>query len=184
MVQLIVSQALLLIIIVSILKLKLFALPFWVRSATAANPFSGEHNSESDPSRSELLEALCHSQTRARKAEMEAWKAYDEKEHIVKLLFRQASHLFAYKQWLQMLQLESICLQLRIKDHQISTIFPVLPWMPLRGKPIAKHRSEMRRKGRKQKKCSLCRYAFILAVGLGLASAGFLLGYCLSWLSP
>ncbi|KAG0454852.1 hypothetical protein HPP92_023790 [Vanilla planifolia] len=134
----------------------------------------------SNPSRSQLLEALCHSQTRARKAEMEAQKAHDEKNHIVKLLFKQASHLFAYKQWLQLLQLESLCLQLRIKDHQLSTILPLLPWMPSKGKPMAKHSHDPRRKGKKHKKCRLCKYAFLLAVGVGLAGVGLLLGCCFS----
>lgn len=138
----------------------------------------------SDPSRTKLLEALCLSQTRARKAELAAQKAYDEKEHIVKLLFKQASHLFAYKQWLQILQLESLFLQLRIKDHQISSVLPILPWMPLRNKPVTKGRCDARRKGKKQKKCRLCKYAFLFAVGLGLAGAGLLLGCCLGWFFP
>ncbi|XP_010924899.1 uncharacterized protein [Elaeis guineensis] len=138
---------------------------------------------EGDPSRAQLLEALCHSQTRARKAEMAAQKAYDEKNHIIKLLFRQASHLFAYKQWIHMLQLESLCLQLKIKDHPISTLFPVLPWMPLKGTPSSKDRNT-RRKGRNQATCNICKYVVVFAFGLGLAGAGLLLGWTLGWLLP
>ncbi|KAJ6850870.1 uncharacterized protein M6B38_262010 [Iris pallida] len=132
---------------------------------------------ESDPSRAQLLEALRHSQTRAREAEMAAQKACDEKEDIIKILFRQASHLFAYKQWLHMLQLESLSLQRRIKDHQLATLFPNLPWMPLK-------RNAIKWKGKKQKKCGFCKYAVLFAVGLGLAGAGLLLGWTLGWLLP
>lgn len=139
-------------------------------------PENKQASSETNSSRAQLLEALRHSQTRAREAEIAAEKAYNEKEHIVKLFFRQASHLFAYKQWLQMLQLESLCLQLRIKEHQIPTLFPVLPWMPLKG-------NAAKSKGKKQKKCRLCKYV-AFAVGLGLAGAGLLLGWTLGWLLP
>ncbi|XP_017701844.2 uncharacterized protein LOC103719022 [Phoenix dactylifera] len=138
---------------------------------------------EGDPSRAQLLEALCHSQTRARKAEMAAQKAYNEKNHIIKLLFRQASHLFACKQWIHMLQLESLCLQLKMKDHQISTLFPVLPWMPLKGTPSSKDRNT-RRKGRKQETYNICKYVVVFAFGLGLAGAGLLLGWTMGWLLP
>ncbi|RWV88825.1 hypothetical protein GW17_00049059 [Ensete ventricosum] len=67
-----------------------------------------KQTSENDPIRAQLLKELRHSQTRARKAEMAAQKTYDEKEHMVKLFFRQASHLLGYKQWLRMLQLENL----------------------------------------------------------------------------
>ncbi|TXG63045.1 hypothetical protein EZV62_010039 [Acer yangbiense] len=62
---------------------------------------------ESDPCKAQLLEALHHSQTHAREAETEVKQAYAEKEHILKLFFRQASQPFAYKQWFQLLQLET-----------------------------------------------------------------------------
>ncbi|OMO93591.1 hypothetical protein COLO4_16789 [Corchorus olitorius] len=75
-----------------------------------------------DPSKAQLLEALCHFQTRAREAEEAAQKANDEKEHIITLFFRQASHLFAYKQWLRLLQLENFSLQLNYKNQPISTL--------------------------------------------------------------
>ncbi|THU59538.1 hypothetical protein C4D60_Mb07t03150 [Musa balbisiana] len=140
------------------------------------------HTSEHDLSRAQLLEALHHSQTRARIAEIAAQKAYDEKEHIVKLLFRQASHLFAYKQWLRVLQLDNIFLQLKIKDHQIATIIPVLPWMPLKGKLSGK--CNITRKGSKKHKHHICKYAVAFAVGLGLAGAGLLLGWTIGCLFP
>ncbi|RRT68001.1 hypothetical protein BHE74_00046185 [Ensete ventricosum] len=138
--------------------------------------------SEDDLSTAQLLEALCHSQTRARKAEMAAQKAYDEKEHIVKLLFRQASHLFAYKQWLLMLQLENLFVQLKIKEHQISKVIPVLPWIAPKGKLCSE--DKIARRGRKKHKCQLCKYGVALSLGLGVAGVGLLFGWTLGWLFP
>ncbi|KAK4571158.1 hypothetical protein RGQ29_029832 [Quercus rubra] len=76
---------------------------------------------DDDPSKTELLEALCHSQTRAREAEKAAEQAYADKEHVVALFFKQASQLFAYKQWFQLLQLENLCLQRSDRQRRIST---------------------------------------------------------------
>ncbi|KAI3735428.1 hypothetical protein L6452_14925 [Arctium lappa] len=50
----------------------------------------------SELSKAQLLEALSHSQTRARQAEETAKKAYDEKEHLITHFLKQASQLFAY----------------------------------------------------------------------------------------
>ncbi|XP_074573231.1 uncharacterized protein LOC141829586 [Curcuma longa] len=122
-----------------------------------------------DLSRSNLLDALRHSQTRARKAEMEAQKAHDDNEHIIELLFRQASHLFAYRQWLQMLQWQNLLLQHQLKDHSISTT------MPLKGK---------HKEGRKKQKCEICKFAVALAVGLGLVGAGLFIGWTIGCLFP
>ncbi|KAG0543445.1 hypothetical protein BDA96_02G191400 [Sorghum bicolor] len=136
--------------------------------------------------RAKLLDALRHSQTRAREAEIAAKKAYDEKDHVIKLLFRQASHLFACKQWLKMLQLENICLQLRFKEHQIATMFPDLPWMVVKEKvaPSQEHNDGTRKKGRRpNRKGGLCN-AVAFAVGVGLVGAGLLLGWTLGWLLP
>jgi hypothetical protein len=136
--------------------------------------------------RTQLLDALRHSQTRAREAEMAAKKAYDEKDHVIKLLFRQASHLFACKQWLKMLQLENICLQLRLKEHQIAAMFPELPWIMLKEKvtPGQERKDGTRKKGRKQNKDSHLRKAVVFAVGVGIVGAGLLLGWTLGWLLP
>lgn len=136
--------------------------------------------------RAKLLDALRHSQTRAREAEIAAKKAYDEKDHVIKLLFRQASHLFACKQWLKMLQLENICLQLRFKEHQIATMFPDLPWMLVKEKvaPSQEHNEGARKKGKRpNRKGGLCD-AVAFAVGVGIVGAGLLLGWTLGWLLP
>lgn len=121
------------------------------------------------PSRSNLLDALRHSQTRARKAEMEAQQARDENEDIIKLLFRQASHFFAYRQWLQMLQWQNLLLQHQLEEHSISTR------MPLKGR---------HKEGRKKHKCEICKFAVAFAVGLGLVGAGLLLGWTIGCLFP
>ncbi|KAE8700980.1 Detected protein of unknown function [Hibiscus syriacus] len=46
-----------------------------------------EQVTESDPTKAQLLEALRHSQTRAREAEKVVKQAYAEKEHVIKLIF-------------------------------------------------------------------------------------------------
>lgn len=139
-----------------------------------------------DLSKGQLLEALCHSQTRAREAEQLAQQAYNEKEHVIKLFFRQASHLFAYRQWLQILQLEALVLQLRNKDEQnsnnYSTFFPVIP---INGRKLKKFRynKPIKRKPGKGK-CKTNKSAVAFALGLGLAGAGLLLGWTMGWLFP
>ncbi|CAD6265532.1 unnamed protein product [Miscanthus lutarioriparius] len=136
--------------------------------------------------RDKILEALRHSQTRAREADMAAKKAHNEKDDVIKLLFRQASHLFACNQWLKIMQLENIVLQLKHKEHQIAAIIPELQWLTLKEKPTQgqEQRDWTRRKGRRQKKGGGFFDAILFAVGLGLAGAGFLLGWALGWLLP
>lgn len=137
-----------------------------------------------DPAKSQLLEALCHSQTRAREAEKAAEQARAEKEHIVKLFFRQASQLFAYKQWFQLLQLETTLLQMDTDGP----IFPVfLPLGPSKGRKMRKScdkASKARQGRRKRQKHDVTKYAVVFAVGLGLVGAGLLLGWTVGWMIP
>ncbi|PSS23528.1 Glucosidase 2 subunit beta like [Actinidia chinensis var. chinensis] len=146
-------------------------------------------NSDGDPGKAQLLEALCHSQTRAREAEKAAKQAYAEKEHILKLFFRQASHLFAYKQWFQLLQLENLYFQIKNNNVQpISTLFPVmLPWMPHKTRKLQKGppkppKEKRRKQGRPRHDISKFTVAF--ALGLGLVGAGLLLGWTVGWMLP
>ncbi|ONI25651.1 hypothetical protein PRUPE_2G313100 [Prunus persica] len=143
-----------------------------------------QNNAEDDRSKAELLEALCHSQTRARKAEEAAQQAYTEKEHIITLFLKQASQLFAYKQWLQLLQLENFCLQRNSKKEPISGLFPAcFPWSPYKGRHMKKaQRRAGKRIGRPRYEISKGAVAF--ALGLGLAGAGLLLGWTMGWLFP
>lgn len=135
-------------------------------------------NSE-ESSIAELLEALCHSQTRAREAEKAAQQAYNEKEHILSLFFRQASQLFAYKQWFHMLQLENLCLQLRNKNQ------PLLSLFPCREMKLSKsHGRDKKRKISNRRRCGVRKCAVALAVGLSLAGAGLLLGWTMGWMFP
>ncbi|KAK3428526.1 hypothetical protein EUGRSUZ_E00042 [Eucalyptus grandis] len=137
-----------------------------------------------DPAKSQLLEALCYSQTRAREAEKAAEQARAEKEHIVKLFFRQASQLFAYKQWFQLLQLETTLLQMDTDGP----IFPVfLPLGPSKGRKMRKScdkASKARQGRRKRQKHDVTKYAVVFAVGLGLVGAGLLLGWTVGWMIP
>ncbi|XP_039116201.1 uncharacterized protein LOC120251663 isoform X2 [Dioscorea cayenensis subsp. rotundata] len=129
-------------------------------------PSEGGLTFKADPSRAQLLEALCHSQTRARKAEIAAKKAHEEKQHIIKLLFRQASHLFGYKLWLHILQMEILCLQLKLNDDNF------LPWISFKQRPSNKESNESTRLSRKKQK-----NVILSSVCLGLAGAGLLLGW-------
>ncbi|OEL12765.1 hypothetical protein BAE44_0026215 [Dichanthelium oligosanthes] len=153
-------------------------------SSTAGS--EGKQTLQNASERDKILEALRHSQTRAREAEVAAKKAHNEKDDVIKLLFRQASHLFACNQWLKIMQLENIVLQLKQKEHQIASIIPELPWMPLKEKPTQDQEQKdwTRRRGRRQKKGGGFFDAILFAVGLGLAGAGFLLGWTLGWLLP
>ncbi|ESW19322.1 hypothetical protein PHAVU_006G114600 [Phaseolus vulgaris] len=139
---------------------------------------------DENPSKAQLMEALCHSQTRAREAEEAAKKAYAEKEHIVTLIFKQASQLFAYKQWLQLLQLET----LNNKDQPISTLFPVtLPWMSYDGRISRKRKqkiSNAKQERQANAKCDITTYAVAFALGLSLVGAGLLLGWTMGWMLP
>lgn len=133
----------------------------------------GEIEGEMDESKRKLLEALCHSQTRAREAEKAAKKAYEEKEHVVKLIFKQASQLFAYKQWLYLLQLENLY-------NQIKTNTPPSPWQVPRRK--AKARTTKRGCKHEEIEIEIGKYAVAFAVGLGLVGAGLLLGWTVGWM--
>lgn len=146
---------------------------------------------ESDPTKAQLLEALCHSQTRAREAEKAAQQAYAEKEHVIKLFFKQASQLFAYKQWFQMLQLEALYVQIKNNELPVSTLFPVtLPCSPYNGQKLRKNWQKTG-KSRRGKQCQprpespdITKYAVALALGLSLVGAGFLLGWTVGWMLP
>ncbi|KAH7519465.1 uncharacterized protein LOC107423681 isoform X2 [Ziziphus jujuba] len=145
---------------------------------------------EGELSKAQLIEALCHSQTRAREAEKAAKQAYADKEHIFSLFFKQASQLFAYKQWFRLLQLETLYIQVKNNDQQISTMFPlVLPWMSYKG--LKRKPRKSWRKGAKSKRCKLGRpchditkYAVALALGLSLVGAGLFLGWTVGWMLP
>lgn len=131
--------------------------------------------SEVDSSKSKILEALRHSQTRAREAENAANEAYAEKEHVVKLLFRQASQLFAYRQWLYLLQLDNLYYQ--IKNNKTSPD----------SKTAKLHKNLKKRKTRTrdgvgQYEHDIGKYAFVFVMGLGLVGAGLLLGWTVGWM--
>ncbi|XP_010523818.1 PREDICTED: uncharacterized protein LOC104802082 [Tarenaya hassleriana] len=124
-------------------------------------------------SKEELLEAIRHSQTRAREAEKAAQEAKKEKEHLMELLFRQASQIFAYKQWFQLLQLEELCLQAKKKKDP-------LPWKHWEGR-------KQRKKWNKEhggKRAAKQNHHVLFALGLSLVGAGLLLGWTIGWMIP
>ncbi|XP_059651219.1 uncharacterized protein LOC132298890 isoform X2 [Cornus florida] len=144
--------------------------------------------SESNFGKAQLLEALCHSQTRAREAEKAAKQAYAEKEHIVKLFFRQASHLFAYKQWFRLLQLENLYFQIKNNNQLPSTLFPVaLPWLPYKTRKLRKswHKAAKGKQGKQlHPRYDIGKFAVAFALGLSLVGAGLLLGWTVGWMLP
>ncbi|XP_010556606.1 PREDICTED: uncharacterized protein LOC104825884 isoform X3 [Tarenaya hassleriana] len=133
-------------------------------SSTDKNNVSSK-SADNDLNKAEILEALRHSQTRAREAEKAAREAYTEKDHMITLLFRQASELFAYKQWFQLLQLEALYLQIKNKEKQIS------------GR-------NLRKKWQRSRNGGVGRYVVALALGFSLIGAGLLLGWTVGWLLP
>ncbi|CAK8570178.1 unnamed protein product [Lathyrus sativus] len=129
------------------------------------------HMSSESAAKAELLKALCRSQTRAREAEKAAQEACNEKEQISSLFFKQALQLFAYKQWLHVLQLENLCLQFKDKNQPLMDNL----FSDRAGKAPRKNR----RKVRDRRKC-----VFAFAVGLALAGAGLLLGWTIGCMFP
>ncbi|XP_058724692.1 uncharacterized protein LOC131596135 [Vicia villosa] len=126
------------------------------------------HMSTESTAKAELLKALCRSQTRAREAEKAAQEACNEKEQISSLFYKQASQLFAYKQWLHVLQLENLCLQFKNKNQPLmDNLFTY--------KAGKQHRKNRRKNRDRRRGIGNCVFAF--AVGLALAGAGFFLGW-------
>lgn len=143
-------------------------------STTTTTTVAVDEGGEMDPSKRKLLEALCHSQTRAREAEKAAKQAYEEKQHVVKLIFKQASQLFAYKQWLYLLQLENLYNQ--IKANKIPS---ASPW---NVKPAKRKTPKPGYKDNDDDDDLIGKYAVAFAVGLGLVGAGLLLGWTVGWM--
>nr|GEW79010.1 alpha/beta hydrolase fold-1 [Tanacetum cinerariifolium] len=128
----------------------------------------------SELSNAQLLEALSHSERRARESERAAQQAYNEKEKVISLFLKQASQMFAYKQWLYMLQLETLCLRLRRHKYQpICTWFPdFVPWSHTKGKL-------QKRVHKATKRYEMHRSVGNFLWGLALVGAGVLLGWTL-----
>ncbi|XP_051121423.1 uncharacterized protein LOC127244885 [Andrographis paniculata] len=154
-------------------------------NTTRTDSSDAQESTTSALSRAQLLEALCHSQTRAREAEKLAQTACNEKDHVINLFFQQASSLFAYRQWLRLLQLESLCLHLRSKSQLPPLIPPsFLPWARNNGTIARKNRHRAAKKKQGKQRCHVRKCAIAFAVGLSLAGAGLLVGWTIGWLFP
>lgn len=148
------------------------------------------HQDQEDyTSKAQLLEALRHSQTRAREAEQVAKQACAEKEYVIKLVLRQASQLFAYKQWIQLVQLENMYFESQEAEAEAeaSTRWLNQPLRRRRGGKL-QNKSCSRKAANKRSKLNryyeVCKYSVVFAVGLGLIGAGLLLGWSLGWILP
>lgn len=67
----------------------------------------------------ELLKALRHSQTRAREAERKAAVLIKERETISNALLEESTQLFAYRQWVRLLELQVSKLRRREREEPL-----------------------------------------------------------------
>ncbi|XP_010457146.1 PREDICTED: uncharacterized protein LOC104738668 isoform X1 [Camelina sativa] len=131
-----------------------------------ASPMSSPRSD--DLSKAQLLEALRHSQTRAREAEKAAREACAEKDRVITILLRQASQMLAYKQWLKLLEMEALYLQMKKEDEVEEQI---------KGMNLKKRKQRRE----KNKKGEIGRYMMAFALGFSLIGAGLLLGWTAGW---
>ncbi|CAG7908821.1 hypothetical protein IGI04_039195 [Brassica rapa subsp. trilocularis] len=124
-----------------------------------------------DLSNAQLLEALRHSQTRAREAEKVAREACAEKERVMTIFLRHASHLLAYKQWVKLLEMEVICRQMKKGELEEPE--------HIKGVNLKKRKQRV-----KKKMGEIGRYMMAFALGFSLIGAGLFLGWTVGWLFP
>ncbi|KAI3843323.1 hypothetical protein MKX03_030424 [Papaver bracteatum] len=137
-------------------------------------------NRETEQSKEQLMEALRHCQTRAREAEKARKKASSEKDQIIELIFKQASDLFAYNQWIQLLQLESTISNRSQVDKSTSrTPCPVVLHFNCQKGRNRKHKAT--EEDKQMIYDIITKNAVAFAVGLGLVSAGLLLGWTIGY---
>ncbi|KAL1220710.1 hypothetical protein V5N11_035512 [Cardamine amara subsp. amara] len=123
-----------------------------------------------DLSKAQLLEALRHSQTRAREAEKAAREACAEKDRLITILLRQASQMLAYKQWLKLLEMEALYMQMKEEEEEEEE--------QIKGINLKKRKQ----RGKKKKMCEIGRYMMAFALGFSLIGAGLFLGWTVGWL--
>ena len=126
-----------------------------------------------DLSKAQILEALRHSQTRAREAEKTAREACAEKELVMTIFLRQASHLLAYKEWLKLLEMEANYRQMKKEEEE--------ELGQIKGVNLKKRKQ----RGKKNKMVEIGRrYMVAFALGFSLIGAGLFLGWTVGWLFP
>ncbi|CAN7097201.1 hypothetical protein BRARA_I05600 [Brassica rapa] len=123
-------------------------------------------------SKAQLLEALRHSQTRAREAEEAAKEACAEKDRLITVLMRQASQILAYKQWIKLLEMEALYLHMEEVGEQEQ----------IEGMNLKKRKQRGKKKNKKMGEFG--RYVMAFALGFSLIGAGLLLGWTVGWLFP
>lgn len=162
--------------------------PLYASKSSLSSPHEDMTMPHQISEKAQLLKALCYSQTRAREAENEAKKAKAENEHLVELLLRQASQLFAYKQWLQILQLEALYLHLKNNGQPILNVFPLaFPRMASKARKSqdSLHKASSRKPvNQGGPKFDIGKCAVALALGFSLVGAGLLLGWTVGWMFP
>ncbi|CAH2039225.1 unnamed protein product [Thlaspi arvense] len=142
-------------------------------SSTESKNTSPKSSPRSDDlGKAQLLEALRHSQTRAREAEKAAREACAEKDRLITILLRQASQMLAYKQWLKLLEMEALDLQLKKKKEEEEE------QEQIKGMNLKKRKQ----RGKKKKMGEIGKYVMAFALGFSLIGAGLLLGWTVGWL--
>jgi len=159
---------------------------------------------------SPLVEALCHSQTRAREAGQKVEEVTKECKRLSDLFFREASLSLTYRHWVCSLQSENAWLKMCLKNHQgavwLKHSFPsasaVLehlsknPWRHFKKENIhrqmLKHFSSIwrsrdptaiARNAHDDTSIILgCTIGFAFVLGLTLAGAGLVLGWRMGWI--
>eukprot|EP01018_Ginkgo_biloba_P028698 Gb_12433 [translate_table: standard] len=178
-------------------------LPNALRSSSASSQertrkrssYGGMEAIENNYEKSDLLEALRHSQTRAREAEKIATLVFSEKEKLLSLLFREASHLFAYRQWLRLLEIETrqlksqsrgfplkYCNDQSFHPHKISIKKKLV--MEQDNYFSVKCHDRWLNKGQKSDPQNSGFWCLAVTLGISLASAGLILGWSTGWVFP
>ncbi|CAN8310919.1 unnamed protein product [Cochlearia groenlandica] len=123
-----------------------------------------------DLSKAQLLEALRHSQTRAREAEKVAREACAEKDRVITILMRQASQIMAYKHWFKLIEMEAHYMQMKKNEEEEEEKM-------MKGMKLKKRK-------KKKTKGDIGSYMMAFAIGFSLIGAGLLLGWTVGWLFP
>ncbi|XP_024007846.1 uncharacterized protein LOC18994658 isoform X2 [Eutrema salsugineum] len=155
------------------------SLSYSISSTESKNTSPNTSPRRNDLSKAQLLEALRHSQTRAREAEKAAREACAEKDRVITILLTQASQMLAYKQWLKLLEMEAFYLQMKKKDAEEEQE-QEQEQEQIKGMNLKKRKQ----RGKKKKVGEIGRYIMAFALGFSLIGAGLLLGWTVGWLFP
>ncbi|CAM6104321.1 unnamed protein product [Calypogeia fissa] len=176
-------------------------------SSSRYSQFNEGHVVNMDQGSVLFAEALCHSQTRAREAEKKVQQAFEEKERMMHLFFKEAYLAFTYRQWVTSLQSENMWLRMTPQhqpvtslEHSVFNPFSALERLSSKHWNFFGHSCKVgyHREQSDQNLLAMwhekalvylgdpneimigCTLAF--ALGLSLAGAGLVLGWSMGWI--